>query len=158
MSEAVKKFLREAIELAAEGVRSRKGGPFGAVVVKDGRVIGRGCNRVTSAQDPTAHAEVVAIRAACEAVKCFHLSGCEIYCSCEPCPMCLGAIFWARIERVYFACGREDAARYGFDDAVLYEQVAVDWSSRKIDSMQLLREEGLSPFVDWAALDERVDY
>src|SRR6187402_191609 len=121
-----KEFMLEAIELSFQGQRAGKGGPFGAVVVKDGKIIGRGFNQVTSNNDPTAHAEVVAIRDACKNLNDFQLAGCEIYTSCEPCPMCLGAIYWARPDKVYYANTRQDAADIDFDDSMIYEELEKD--------------------------------
>src|SRR5690348_1722263 len=115
-------FMQEAIRLSEQGMRAGAGGPFGAVIVKDGEIIGRGCHQVLSGKDPTAHAEVVAIRQACQKLGNFDLAGCEIYCSCEPCPMCLAAIMWARLDRVYYAAGREDAAAAGFDDQIISQE------------------------------------
>jgi guanine deaminase len=151
-------FMREAIRLARENMRAGAGGPFGAVVVKDGVIIGRGWNQVTSANDPTAHAEVMAIRAACQARGDFRLNGAAIYTSCEPCPMCLSAIYWARIERVYFAGTREDAAAAGFDDALLYREVALPLGERTIPFNALLREEALTAFAEWNAKPDKVRY
>lgn len=151
-------FMREAIRLARENMRAGAGGPFGAVVVKDGAIIGRGWNQVTSANDPTAHAEVMAIRAACLALGDFRLNGAAIYTSCEPCPMCLSAIYWARIDRVYFAGTREDAAAAGFDDALLYREVALALKQRSIPFVSLMREEGLAAFADWNAKIDKVPY
>ena len=126
------KFLHEAIELARNGVEKGAGGPFGCVIVKDGVIVGKGCNQVTSSNDPTAHAEVVAIRDACNNLGTFQLTGCDLYTSCEPCPMCLGAIYWARPRRVIFACSRYEAAGAGFDDAIIYEQLNIPIAERKI--------------------------
>lgn len=150
-------FMRQAIALALESVRTG-GGPFGALVVRDGRVLGRGANRVTPDNDPTAHAEVVAIRAACTAAGSFSLAGAELYTSCEPCPMCLGAIWWARLERVHFAGTRADAAAAGFDDAALYEEVSRPLPARVLPLRPLLRDEGLAAFAAWTAKADRVRY
>ncbi len=150
--------MREAIALALEGVRSGAGGPFGALVVRDGGVLGRGCNRVTSANDPTAHAEIVAIRQACAAAGSFALGGSELYTSCEPCPMCLGAIWWARIARVFHAGTRADAAAAGFDDAALYEEVARPLAARALPLLPLLREEAQAAFAAWMGKADRVRY
>jgi len=151
-------FMRQAIALALEGVRSGAGGPFGALVVRDGRVLGRGSNRVTSTHDPTAHAEVVAIREACAATGSFSLQGAELYTSCEPCPMCLGAIWWARLARVHFAGTRADAAAAGFDDAALYDEVARPLPARVLPLLPLLRDEALAAFAAWGAKADRVRY
>ena len=142
-------FMRRAIALSHESVRARRGGPFGAVVVADGRIVGEGWNRVTSDLDPTAHAEVVAIRAACAALGRFDLRGCEIYTSCEPCPMCLSAIYWARLDRLYFAAGREDAAEIGFDDAFLYREISLATTQRRLPSVQALRDEARAMMLPW---------
>lgn len=150
-------FMREALALAAASVRDG-GGPFGAVVVRDGEIIGRGSNRVTPDNDPTAHAEVVAIRAACRAVGSFSLDGCELYVNCEPCPMCLAAVYWARLERVYYAATRDDAAGAGFDDALIYREVCLLPEQRRLPLLQLLPEEAGDAFNAWAAKADRVDY
>ncbi len=150
--------MREALALALEGVRSGAGGPFGALVVREGRVLGRGCNRVTSTNDPTAHAEIVALREACAAAGSFALPGAELYTSCEPCPMCLGAIWWARIARVYYAGTRADAAEAGFDDAALYEEVARPLPARVLPLVPLLRDEARAAFAAWAGKADRVRY
>jgi guanine deaminase len=151
-------FMKEAIRRAVENVRSGLGGPFGAVVVKQGRVIASGVNRVTSANDPTAHAEVNAIREACRVLGAFQLQGCEIYTSCEPCPMCLGAIYWARPDRVYFAAAARDAAEAGFDDSFIYEELRVPHGGRKIPFVQEMRDAGLEPFQEWARQSDKVRY
>jgi tRNA(Arg) A34 adenosine deaminase TadA len=151
-------LMRRAIDLAREGVAQALGGPFGAVIAREGEVLAVGQNRVTSSGDPTAHAEVVAIRAACERVGGFSLEGCEIYASSEPCPMCLAAIHWARIDRLWFACSREDAADAGFDDALLYDELALEPDRRRLPSAQLLRDEALASFRDWAAKADRIPY
>lgn len=151
-------FMAEAIKLAAEGVRKRGGGPFGAVVVKNGIIVGRGHNLVTSLNDPTAHAEMVAIRDACKNLNTFQLEGCELYTSCEPCPMCLGAIYWARPLRVYYSANRKNAADYGFDDAFIYDEVAKPLTERKIPMVQLLPESALIPFIEWGNIADKVEY
>lgn len=158
MTEQDEKFMRRAIELAQQGIDRNDGGPFGAVVVRDGEIIGEGCNQVTSTNDPTAHAEVVAIRNACKYLESFQLAGCTIYTSCEPCPMCLGAIYWARPERMYFACTREDAARIAFDDRFIYEEIERPIEERKIKSINFLREEGLRVFENWANKLDKTEY
>jgi tRNA(Arg) A34 adenosine deaminase TadA len=137
---------------------SNKGGPFGAIVVKDGVVIGRGANSVTSVNDPTAHAEVMAIRDACKNLNDFSLIGCEIYSSCEPCPMCLSAIYWARIEKIYYANTQDDAAAIDFDDAFLYEQVALPKNERSIPIISLLRDEALKIFEEWDKKEDKTPY
>ncbi|MCB0637970.1 MAG: nucleoside deaminase [Lewinella sp.] len=151
-------FLAQAIEMAREGMRDNTGGPFGAVIVKDGRIIGRGANRVTSSNDPTAHAEIVAIRQACEYLGDFQLSGCTLYTSCEPCPMCLGAIFWARPDRFVFAANRQDAAEGGFDDDFIYHEIDLPPHERRIPGSQLLREEGRQLFEEWRKKKDRIKY
>jgi tRNA(Arg) A34 adenosine deaminase TadA len=151
-------FMQEAIRLAVENVRSGRGGPFGAIVVKEGRVIAAGTNSVTSANDPTAHAEVNAIREACRALGAFQLTGCEIYTSCEPCPMCLGAIYWARPDRVYFAATASDAAKAGFDDSFIYEELKRPHNERKIPFEPMMREAGLEPFREWTRKGDRIRY
>lgn len=153
-----RKFMEEAIKTANDNIRSENGGPFGAVIVKDGKIIAKGGNSVTSTNDPTAHAEVVAIREACKQLKSFQLDGCDIYCSCEPCPMCLGAIYWARPANVYFAATREDAADAGFDDDFIYRELMVGTPDRKIRTTQLLREEAQSVFKTWKLLDRKTPY
>ncbi len=158
MTEQDKEFMRRAIELAQKGIDSNDGGPFGAIVVKDGEIIGEGCNRVTSTNDPTAHAEIVAIREACKNLNSFQLGGCVIYTSCEPCPMCLGAIYWARPKRMYFACSREDAANVGFDDRLIYEEIERPIAQRRIESVNFLREEGLQVFENWANKTDKTEY
>jgi len=150
--------MREAIRLARLHMRAGRGGPFGAVVVRRGEIVGRGWNRVTSAQDPTAHAEVVAIRAACRRLDTFKLDDCELYTSCEPCPMCLAAIYWARLRRVFFANTRRDAARIGFDDDLLYREVARPLARRSLPMRQLLRTEALAVFAEWTAKPDKVRY
>src|SRR5215813_6647163 len=149
-------FMRKVIELSIDNVRSGKGGPFGALVVKDGEIIATGTNQVTTTLDPTAHAEVVAIREACRALSQFQLSGCEIYTSCEPCPMCLGAIYWARPSKVYFGNTHADAARIGFDDSFIYQQLQVTANERTIPMIQLMRDEALAAFEEWERKTDRV--
>lgn len=151
-------FMREAIRISFEKMRGNHGGPFGAVVVRRGRIVGRGWNQVTSANDPTAHAEVVAIRAACLRLRTFHLEDCDLYSSCEPCPMCLSAIYWARIKRVYYANTRRDAAGANFDDAVIYDEVARPISRRKIMMKQFMRREALRALAEWKNKTDRIPY
>lgn len=158
MTEADKQYMTRAIELARAGMDAGVGGPFGCVVVKNGEIIGEGNNRVTSTNDPTAHAEVVAIRAACERLEAFQLDGCSIYTSCEPCPMCLGAIYWARPEKVFYACTREDAAGVGFDDDFIYDELAKPKAEREHVMISLLRDEGFALFHDWSAKTDKVEY
>ena len=149
--------MDKAIALAVESVRTG-GGPFGAVVVKDGRVIGTGVNSVTQTNDPTAHAEVLAIRAACAALGSFQLEGCDLYTSCEPCPMCLGAIYWARPRAVYFGGLASDAAEAGFDDAFIYQEIPKPPRERAIPFVSLMRDEALVVFAEWKAKKDRVEY
>lgn len=149
--------MREAIKLSAESVRSG-GGPFGAVIVRNGEIIARGENRVTVCNDPTAHAEVSAIREAAARLGTYDLSGCEIYSSCEPCPMCLGAIYWARLDRLYYASTRADAANVGFDDAHIYEELPLDPSQRELPTESLLREEAQLVFEAWASKLDKKEY
>lgn len=153
-----RKFMREAIRLSFSKMRANQGGPFGAVVVRRGKIVGRGWNQVTSANDPTAHAELVAIRDACRRLKTFRLEACELYTSCEPCPMCLAAIYWARLKRVYYANTREDALQIEFDDALIYEEVATPISKRKLPMIQLLHREALPAFAEWQAKADKVRY
>ena len=151
-------FMREAIQLATDNVQSGKGGPFGAIVVRDGDIIARATNRVTSANDPTAHAEVCAIRQACQRLGSFQLAGCDLYTSCEPCPMCLGAIYWARPARVIYAGTKADAAAAGFDDAFIYGELDRPPEQRRLPMKQLLVGEANVPFLAWRQLEDRVDY
>jgi guanine deaminase len=151
-------FMRQAIRLSIEMMRRGKGGPFGAIVVKGNRVVGRGCNRVTSANDPTAHAEIVAIRDACKRLRTFALDECELYTSCEPCPMCLSALYWARIRRVYYANTRQDAAKIAFDDDFIYREVGRPVRRRKLMMKQLLRQEALAAFEEWERKPDKVRY
>ena len=150
--------MRAAIEQAQRGMAQNEGGPFGAVVVKDGQIVGRGNNRVTSSNDPTAHAEVVAIRDACRNLGTFQLDGCVLYTSCEPCPMCLGAIYWARPEKVYFGCTREDAASIGFDDDFIYREIALPLPERQMLLTQLLPEEAMQVFLQWDQKTDKTEY
>lgn len=151
-------FMRAAIRLSLAKMRANCGGPFGAVVVRRGKIIARGWNQVTSANDPTAHAEIMAIRAACRRLKTFRLAGCELYTSCEPCPMCLAAICWARFKKVYYANTRQDAAKIQFDDDLIYREVAKPVSQRKIPMKQLLRPEALEVFAEWKTKADKVRY
>ncbi|MBN2713998.1 MAG: nucleoside deaminase [Planctomycetes bacterium] len=152
------KFMAEAIALAKEKMEAGEGGPFGAVIVRDGEIVGRGWNRVTSANDPTAHAEVVAIRDACRNLGTFILEGCEIYSSCEPCPMCLCAIYWARLDKLYYAASRADAAEAGFDDAFFYEQVSLAEKDRALPCARMMNEEGKVPFTEWIMKEDKTEY
>lgn len=158
MIEKEDKFMRMAIDLANENVRTGNGGPFGAVIVKDGEVIGKGVNTVTESYDPTAHAEVNAIREACKNLSSFQLEDCIIYSSCEPCPMCLGAIYWARPKKLYFACSREDAARVGFDDSLIYEEINKNVDARKIETKQIMREDAMITFKMWELSSNKIEY
>jgi guanine deaminase len=151
-------FMEKAIALATENVMSGHGGPFGAVIVRNGEIVATGVNQVTATNDPTAHGEIVAIRNACSALKSFQLAGCEIYTSCEPCPMCLAAIYWARCDAIFFGSCAADAAAAGFDDAFLYEELKRPIDHRKIPTRNLLREKALSSFDAWRAQAGRIDY
>jgi len=150
--------MREAIKLAEAGMQSGHGGPFGCVIVRNGEIVGRGHNRVTSTNDPTAHAEVTAIRDACANLETFQLTDCELYTSCEPCPMCLSAIYWARIPTVYYGNTREDAAAIGFDDDFIYQQVPLAPEKRAIKMSPLLREAALVSFKAWATKSDKIHY
>lgn len=151
-------FMQRAIALAVENVRLGRGGPFGAVIVKDGHIVAEGYNVVTSSCDPTAHAEVTAIRRACATLGQFYLSGCEIFSSCEPCPMCLGAIYWAHLDRIYFGCTHKDAAEVGFDDSVIYQEMRRSLSERKIPIIGMDREEAMVAFDAWKESTGKVEY
>jgi len=151
-------FMRRAIALAMENVRSGNGGPFAAVIVSDGRILAEGANRVTATNDPTAHAEVVAIREACRTLGDFQLAGCDLYTTCEPCPMCLGAIYWARPARVFYACVAADASAAGFDDAFIYDELNRVHAERKVPMQQLLREESLQIFSLWKQQEKKTPY
>ena len=150
--------MRKAIALAVDNVRSGAGGPFGAVVVRDGVMVAEGVNRVTATNDPTAHAEVVAIRAACEALGDFQLKGCVVYTSCEPCPMCLAALYWSRCDAIYYGCSAADAADAGFDDSFLYEEVVRPVDQRKIPTKRLLGDEAIASFDAWRAQANKIEY
>ena len=156
--EQQKKFMHEAIRLSIENVQSRNGGPFGAVIVKNGEIIATGVNEVTKSNDPTAHAEIIAIRNACKTLDSFQLDDCEIYCSCEPCPMCLGAIYWARPKAIYFANTKTDAAEINFDDNYIYQELELPIHERKLSTIQLLRDEAQSAFLQWQKSDKKIDY
>jgi len=149
--------MRRAIALALDNIRAG-GGPFGCVIVKDGHIIAEGANRVTPTNDPTAHAEVVAIRDACRTLKNFQLEGCDLYTTCEPCPMCLGAIYWARPSRVFYAAAAGDAAAAGFDDAFIYEELKTAHAARRIPMAQLLRDESLQIFAAWKSQPNKTPY
>jgi len=151
-------FLRRAIALATENVVQGKGGPFGAVIVRDGKIVGEGANSVTTTSDPTAHGEVNAIRAACRALGTFTLTGCELYTSCEPCPMCLAASYWARLNAIYYGCSAADAARAGFDDAFLYGEMRKDGSERTLPASQLIPDEAWDSFAVWLKSPNKIEY
>jgi guanine deaminase len=151
-------FMQRAIDLSIEGSSKDKGGPFGAVVVKDGKIVGESYNRVTSTNDPTAHAEVMAIRDACKNLETFDLSGCELYTSCEPCPMCLGAIYWAKFDKVYYGNTREDAAKSGFNDSFIYDEIPLPLSERKIKMEELGQKEAQKAFQLWEEKMDKVHY
>lgn len=150
--------MLEAIRLSQKGIRNNEGGPFGCIIVKDDEIVGRGNNQVTSTNDPTAHAEIVAIRDACSRLKTFQLDDCEVYTSCEPCPMCLGAIYWARPRVIYFANSRQDAADIGFDDSMIYDEMKADISMRKIPIRNLGRDEALKIFEEWKNKENKTAY
>ncbi len=151
-------FMQEAIQLSVQNVVEKKGGPFGAVVVKDGKIIARGTNQVTATNDPTAHAEVVAIREACRVLGDFQLKGCEIYASCEPCPMCLGAIYWARPDKLFFANTKKDAAAIGFDDDFIYRELALPLENRRLFTIQLMRDQAVEAFNKWQESPLKIQY
>ena len=153
-----KYFIREAISQANRGIANKEGGPFGAIVVKNGEIVGRGNNQVTSTNDPTAHAEMVAIRDACKNLNSFQLDDCVVYSSCEPCPMCLGAIYWARPTRLVFASSREDASDAGFDDSLIYNEIALPKEKRLIETIQILQDEGMVVFDKWRLTDDKTKY
>jgi tRNA(Arg) A34 adenosine deaminase TadA len=151
-------FMRRAIAIAQDGIDKNLGGPFGCVVVRNGEVVGEGCNKVTSTNDPTAHAEIVAIRDACRNLNSFQLNGCTVYTSCEPCPMCLGAIYWARPDAIYFAATRDDAAEAGFDDELFYSEMEKPNAERQLPLQSLLREESQRVFQNWIAKPDKTEY
>ena len=151
-------FLKKAIQLAKQGMDSNNGGPFGAIVVRNNKIIGQGFNRVLSSLDPTAHAEVTAIRDACQNIQSYQLDDCVIYSSCEPCPMCLGAIYWARPKRLVFALTRKDAARIGFDDDFIYEEIVLPLDQRRIPTQRIFVKDGPIVFEEWVAKEDKHDY
>lgn len=151
-------YLQHAIDLAAENVESGQGGPYGALIVKEDKIIASSGNQVTSRLDPTAHAEIMAIRMACHALNDFQLTGCILYTSCEPCPMCLGAIYWARLDKVYYACSREDAAAAGFDDSFIYDEIPLPPAERRIAMLNLKQGNDLKPFKLWNAKPDKILY
>ncbi|MEZ5307768.1 MAG: nucleoside deaminase [Pyrinomonadaceae bacterium] len=158
MSDKHEFFMRRAIELAKTGMEAGDGGPFGAVIVRAGEIVGEGWNRVTSTNDPTAHAEVNAIRDACRRIGSFQLDDCIIYSSCEPCPMCLGAIYWARPKMLLFAGGREDAAQVGFDDQYIYDEISLETAKRSIETLSILRSEAVRVFTLWREKEDKINY
>ena len=158
MNELDKNFMLRAIALAQDGVDRNHGGPFGCVIAKNGEIVGEGCNRVTSTNDPTAHAEIVAIRDACKNLGDFQLDGCTIYTSCEPCPMCLGAIYWSRPAAIFFAATREDAAAAGFDDELFYEEIGKENNLRRLKMETILREESQKVFANWNGKADKTEY
>jgi guanine deaminase len=151
-------FMREAIRLSRQKMRTNQGGPFGAVIAREGRIIARGWNRVTTTNDPTAHAEIMAIREACKKLRRIHLDDCELYTSCEPCPMCLGAVYWSRLKRIYYGNTRTDAAAIRFDDAFIYNEFSRSISRRTIPMKRLLRTEALKVFAEWREKADKVFY
>lgn len=151
-------YLQQAVQLAAKNARTGKGGPYGAIIVQNHQIIAASANQVTSSLDPTAHAEVMAIRAACQQLQSFQLTNCILYSSCEPCPMCLGAIYWARLQQVYFACTRDDAANAGFDDRFIYTEINLAPAARKIPMQAVALEEALLPFTVWKNLAAKIEY
>lgn len=152
------KFMKRAIELSNMAVDSNQGGPFGCVIVKDGKIIAEGQNAVTGTNDPTAHAEVVAIRNACKALGSFQLDDCIIYTSCEPCPMCFGAIYWARPKKVFYACTKEDAAKIDFDDRFIYEELEKEMNDRQIEFVNIMRSEAVEIFDKWMKKEDKTEY
>jgi guanine deaminase len=158
MTSGEQQFLQRAIELSSEGMRTGKGGPFGCVVVKDGKIIGEGCNEVATTNDPTAHAEIVAIRNACQNLNNFQLTGCDIYASCEPCPMCLGAIYWARPARVIYANTKLDAASINFDDHFIYEEIEKADHDRNIVFIHYPHQKALDVFKEWKDMENKIEY
>ena len=158
MDDLRRKFMQVAIDLAREGMNLGVGGPFGCVIVKDGAIVATGMNAVTSRKDPTAHAEIVAIRQACAQLEDHQLTGCDLYTSCEPCPMCLGAIYWARIDRVYYACSREDAAAAGFDDHFIYNELQCGIGERTISMVAMERATAVKVFEEWSQKEDKLRY
>ncbi len=151
-------FMSEAVKAAIKGMEANEGGPFGCIIVKDGKIVGRGNNKVTSTNDPTAHAEVTAIRDACKRLNSFQLDGCIVYTSCEPCPMCLGAIYWARPDKVYYGCNQQDATDIGFDDSFIYKEMALPYEKRSIPFEQCARDIALEAFKKWQAKEDKTLY
>lgn len=151
-------FMEQAIRLSVENVDANSGGPFGAVIIKNGEIIANGANRVAEANDPTAHAEIIAIRTACKKLNTYNLQGCEFYCSCEPCPMCLRAIYWARMDRIWFATTKEDATGYHFDDQFIYNEINKPYSERKLATKQIMKEKALEAFRLWQKSENKQLY
>lgn len=151
-------FMEQAVTKAIKGVINNEGGPFGCIVIKDGKIIGKGNNKVTSLNDPTAHAEIVAIREACKTLNSFQLDDCIIYTSCEPCPMCLGAIYWARPKKVYYGCNKDDAAKIGFDDSFIYKELDIEMDKRTIPFEQINRNTALKAFKAWEDKEDKIEY
>lgn len=158
MNTSDNKFMKEAIELALNNVKKNNGGPFAAIIVKDGKIVGKGVNSVTAINDPTAHAEVSAIRDACKNLNTFQLDNCEIYTTCEPCPMCLGAIYWARLNKIFYGTTKYDAAKINFDDQFIYDEIAKEKKDRTIATHQIMREESLEIFNTWSDKIDKIEY
>ncbi|MBJ7880795.1 nucleoside deaminase [Gelidibacter salicanalis] len=152
------KFMLEAVNAALKGMQNNEGGPFGCVIVKDGKIVGRGNNKVTCNNDPTAHAEIMAIRDACQNLNTFQLEGCDIYTSCEPCPMCFGAIYWARPDKVFYGCSQQDAADIDFDDEFIYKEIVLPYDKRSIPFEQVARNIALEPFQKWDEKEDKTVY
>jgi len=158
VSDDHRRFMSEAIRLSVSEMMDNNGGPFGAVIVRDGEIVSHGFNCVTSRKDPTSHAEIVAIRNACQELDTFQLSDCQLFTSCEPCPMCLGAVYWARLNEVFYACTRDDAAKFGFDDEFMYREISQPIAQRRMPMFQILREEALEAFRLWDMKGDRIQY
>jgi guanine deaminase len=158
MTDINHQLMQEAIALSFESMRSKQGGPYGAIVVKDGKVIGKGMNQVTSTHDPTAHAELLAIREACQTLQSWLLTGCELYTSCEPCPMCMATIYWAKLDRVYYANSKEDAAQFGFNSLEIYNELALPLTERKLPMIQLMSSDALPAFQEWSNQADKIGY
>ena len=158
MNSEEKRFMKIAIDLAKDNIKNNNGGPFGAIIVRNGEIIATGVNNVTKNNDPTAHAEITAIRNACKKLETFELNDCEIYSSCEPCPMCLGAIYWARFKKLYFAASKNDAASIGFDDAFIYNEFNKPYKERDIKCIQIMRDEAVKAFEIWEKTEEKIQY
>lgn len=158
MNTEEKRFMKIAIDLAKDNIKNNNGGPFGAIIVRNGEIIATGVNNVTKNNDPTAHAEITAIRNACKKLETFELNDCEIYSSCEPCPMCLGAIYWARFKKLYFAASKNDAASIGFDDAFIYNEFNKPYKERNIECIQIMRDEAVKAFEIWEKIEDKIQY